>query len=81
MAMELDAWLKSSTEAPGVEEAPKGWHKFFGSFTVCGEGECIKTLFTIYAPGKSVEEHRKGAYYAINGLTACISSPSYPQSQ
>jgi hypothetical protein len=47
--LELDAWLKSGPEAPGLEEAPEGWHE---SFTICGEGECIKTLFTIYAPGK-----------------------------
>jgi hypothetical protein len=43
MALELDAWLKSSPEAPDLEEAPEGWHKFFDSFTICGEGECIKT--------------------------------------
>jgi hypothetical protein len=52
MAIELDAWLKTGPEAPGLEEASEGWHKVFKSFTVCGEGECIKTLFTIYAPGK-----------------------------
>jgi len=52
MAIELDGWLKTGPKAPDVEEAPEGWHKFFGSFTICGEGECIKTLFTIYAPGK-----------------------------
>ena len=39
-------------EAPDLEEAPEGWHKFFDSFTICGEDKCIKTLFTIYAPGK-----------------------------
>jgi hypothetical protein len=52
MAIELDAWLRTGPEAPGLEDAPEGWHKLFKSFTVCGEGECIKTLFTIYAPGK-----------------------------
>jgi hypothetical protein len=52
MAIELNDWLNSNPEAPGPHEAPEGWHKFFDSFTVCGEGECIKTLFTIYAPGK-----------------------------
>jgi hypothetical protein len=52
MAIELDEWLKSGPQAPNLEEAPEGWHKFFGSFTICGEGECIKTLFTIYSPGK-----------------------------
>jgi hypothetical protein len=51
MAVELDAWLKTGPEAPDLEEAPHGWHKLFGSFIIC-EGECIKTLFTIYAPGK-----------------------------
>jgi hypothetical protein len=46
-------------EAPDLEEAPEGWHKSFGSFTICGEGECIKTLFTIYSPGKTkTRQHR-----------------------
>ena len=52
MALELDEWLRSAPEAPDLDEAPEGWHKVFDSFTICGEGECIKTLFTIYAPGK-----------------------------
>ena len=52
MAMDLDAWLKTGPLAPDLKEAPDGWHKDFGSFTICGEGECIKTLYTIYAPGK-----------------------------
>ena len=52
MAMELDAWLKTAPEAPDLKEASQGWHKFFDSFTILGEGECIKTVFTIYAPGK-----------------------------
>jgi hypothetical protein len=52
MALELDAWLRSGPEAPDLEEAPEGWHKLFNAFTICSEGECIKTLFTIYAPGK-----------------------------
>jgi hypothetical protein len=52
MAIELDEWLMTNPEAPDLTEALRGWHKFFDSFTICGEGECIKTLFTIYAPGK-----------------------------
>ena len=52
MALELDVWLKTNPEAPDLEEAPYGWHKLFDSFTVLGEGECIKTVFTIYAPGR-----------------------------
>jgi hypothetical protein len=51
MAEELDTWLKSSPLAPDPNEAPSGWHKKFSSFTILGEGECIKTVFTIYAPG------------------------------
>ena len=51
MAEELDTCLKSEPNAPETDEAPSGWHKNFRSFTVLGEGECIKTLFTIYAPG------------------------------
>jgi hypothetical protein len=46
------SWMHGCPKAPDLEEAPEGWHKFFDSFTICGEGECIKTLFTIYAPGK-----------------------------
>jgi hypothetical protein len=52
MATELDAWLKTGPDAPDLEEAQEGWHKSFDSFIICGEGECIKTLFTIYAPGR-----------------------------
>src|SRR5437667_3606796 len=40
MAVELEEWLKSNPEAPDLEEAPEGWHKFFDSFTICGEDEC-----------------------------------------
>jgi hypothetical protein len=50
MALELDVWLKTGPAAPDEEESPDGWKKRFQSFTVCGEGECLKT-FTIYAPG------------------------------
>jgi hypothetical protein len=53
MADELDAWLKSGPYAPDMKEAQSGWHKKFNSFTILGEGECIKTVFTIYAPGNS----------------------------
>src|ERR1700736_2166614 len=49
MALELDVWPKSRPQAPNLEETPEGWHKCFDSFTICGEGECIKTVFTIYA--------------------------------
>jgi hypothetical protein len=52
MAMDLDERLKSAPEVPNLDEAPEGWHKYFDSFTISGEGECVKTLFTIYAPGK-----------------------------
>jgi hypothetical protein len=61
MAIELDAWLKTTPEAPDLEEAPECRHKSFGSFTICGEGEYIKTLFTIYSPGKTkTRQHRPG---------------------
>ncbi len=54
MAEELDAWLKSGPYAPDLTESPAGmgWHKRFSSFVILGEGECIKTVYTIYAPGK-----------------------------
>lgn len=52
MALEIDAWLRTGPYAPDLAEAPDGWHKFFSSFTICGEGEHIKTVYTIYAPGK-----------------------------
>jgi hypothetical protein len=51
MAKQLDAWLKTGPHAPDLAEAPQGWFKRFGSFLILGEAECIKTLFTIYAPG------------------------------
>jgi len=53
LAINLDAWLRTGPEAPDLKEPPQGWHKLFKSFTVCGEGECIKTVFTIYVPGKA----------------------------
>lgn len=49
MAQELAVWTRPF--APDLEESPAGWHKKFSSFTVCGEGEFLKTLFTIYFPG------------------------------
>jgi len=54
MAYEIDAWIKAGKLAPDLEEAPEGWFKEFSnitggwSFTICGEGECLKTLYTIY---------------------------------
>jgi hypothetical protein len=51
MAQELAAWLQARPVVPDLAESPAGWHKKFSSFTVCGEGEFIKTLFTIYSPG------------------------------
>jgi hypothetical protein len=51
MAQELANWLQTRPEAPDLHESPAGWHKNFSSFMVCGEGEFVKTLFTIYSPG------------------------------
>jgi hypothetical protein len=51
MAQELATWLQTRPIVPDLQESPAGWHKKFSSFTVCGEGEFIKTLFTIYSPG------------------------------
>jgi hypothetical protein len=51
MAEELAIWLQSRPSVPNLQESPAGWHKRFSSFTVCGEGEFLKTLFTIYSPG------------------------------
>lgn len=51
MAQELADWLRTRPIAPDLHESPAGWHKKFSSFTVCGEGEFVKTLFTIYSPG------------------------------
>lgn len=51
MAQELASWLQTRPSAPDLRESPAGWHKKFSSFTVCGEGEFLKTLFTIYSPG------------------------------
>jgi hypothetical protein len=51
MAQELADWLVTRPSAPDIKESPAGWHKKFSSFLICGEGEYVKTLFTIYAPG------------------------------
>jgi hypothetical protein len=51
MAIELANWLQTRPSAPDSSESPAGWYKKFSSFTVCGEGQFIKTLFTIYSPG------------------------------
>jgi hypothetical protein len=51
MAEELAGWLQTRPSAPDLRESPAGWHKKFSSFTVCREGEFLKTLFTIYSPG------------------------------
>jgi hypothetical protein len=51
MAEELADWLATRPSAPDLKESPAGWHRRFSSFIVCGEGEFLKTLFTIYAPG------------------------------
>ena len=51
MAEELATWLQTRPWAPDPQESAAGWFKKFSSFTVCGEGEFVKTLFTIYSPG------------------------------
>jgi hypothetical protein len=48
MAEELASWLQTRPSAPDMREPPAGWHKKFSPFTVCGEGEFVKMLFTIY---------------------------------
>jgi hypothetical protein len=59
MAEDLAEWLRTRPLVPDLREAPAGWHKTFSSFTICGEGEFLKTMFTIYAPGNSATwEHR-----------------------
>jgi hypothetical protein len=55
MAEELADWLQTRPSAPDLHESQAGWHKKFSSFTVCGEGEFVKTLFTIYSPGRPRE--------------------------
>jgi hypothetical protein len=51
MAQELADWLITRPSAPDLQESPAGWYKKFSSFMLCGEGEFVKTIFTIYAPG------------------------------
>jgi hypothetical protein len=51
MAQELASWLQTRPLAPDPHESPAGWHKKFSSFRVYGEGEFVKTFFTIYSPG------------------------------
>ena len=56
MAEEMAKWLQTRPSVPDLVESPAGWHKKFSSFTVCGEGEFVKTLFTIYSPGSPRED-------------------------
>jgi len=51
MAEEFQEWLQTGPYAPDLAESPSGWYKPFSSFTVLGEGDLIKSLYTIYAPG------------------------------
>jgi hypothetical protein len=51
MAQELADWLQTRPAAPDLTESRLGWYKKFSSFTVCGEGEFVKTIFTIYSQG------------------------------
>jgi len=53
MSKEFDAWMKTGPSAPDLVESPagQGWHKRFDSFLILGEGECVKTVYTIYAKG------------------------------
>jgi hypothetical protein len=41
MAIELDAWLKTTPEAPDLEKRRKAGTNLSARFTICGEGECI----------------------------------------
>jgi hypothetical protein len=51
MAEELSRWLQTRPSVPDLSESAAGWYKEFSSFTICGEGEFVKTIFTIYSPG------------------------------
>jgi hypothetical protein len=51
MVSDWASWMVARPSVPDLIEAPEGWFKRFSSFTVCGEGEFIKTVFTIYSPG------------------------------
>ena len=87
MAEELDIWLKSGPWGVDVEESPSGWHKHFGSFTILGEGECIKTVFTITLPaiqgrtaltstnGKSGEANRRLPSRALDAAVHVLPRP------
>jgi hypothetical protein len=78
MAEELDAWLKSGPWGVDLEESPSGWHKHFGSFTILCEAECIKTVFTIYAPGNprphsvDLDEWEKRGVFRPAALDAAV---------
>ena len=51
MGEEMAEWLETRPSAPDEIESPAGWHKKFSSFTIGGQGEFVKTLFTIHSPG------------------------------
>jgi hypothetical protein len=80
MAIELDAWLKTTPEAPDLEKRRKAGTNLSARFTICGEGECIRALFTIYSPGKTkTRQHRPGQMgeVAVTRLTV-TSAPQRP---
>lgn len=63
-------WLVSKPAVPDLQEAPQGWYKNFQGFSLVGEGEFIKTLYTIYSPG----QFRKGAINLDTWTKSRISS-------
>jgi hypothetical protein len=51
MAKELAEWFAQNPDVPDLNEAPKGWHREFSSFTILCEGPYWKSLYTIYHQG------------------------------
>ena len=55
---EIAAWLRTKPLVPDLNESPDGWYKKFTTFTVPGEGQFMKSVFTpsMAARGVNLDE-------------------------
>jgi hypothetical protein len=56
------AWMNKYRVVPDSNEAPKGWFKKFSDFTILGEGQYWKTVYTKDTPYRGIHaQARQGA--------------------
>jgi hypothetical protein len=58
--VKMGAWSHSVGYVPDLTEAPAGWFKRFPTFTLLGEGQYIKTVYTRHMEQGGLTPHRKG---------------------